>query len=269
MKKRYKFLIVVCLLVISCITIIQWMGSESPYKETATSIPVLGYHHLASDEDKRSQWMLDPWTSSLSTFEKQMKYLYEHGYQTISLDDLYAWYCGEKEFSNKTVVLTFDDSYYSTVALAKPILETYGFQASVFVIGKSIPEVMSAYDAPSKQHIPKELLKDDETLSFYSHFYHLHRKIDGEYAIHTYDTQALHDDIQEAGKTVSTDYMAYPYGKYDEKIFPILAAEQVDLAFTYHDYRNVRRNDAPYCLPRYSINAYTPMFLFQWYVNRA
>lgn len=243
------------------------LGREAPRQENAQSVPVLGYHHLAADADKWRTYPFDPWTSSLSSFERQMRYLYENGYKTISLDDFYAWYSGEKQFDNKTVLLTFDDSYYSTVALAKPILQKYGFQASVFVIGKSIPAEMMEYAPPQKSHIPAPLLQSDATLQFYSHFHSLHRKADGVCAIHTYSQSDILADIRRAGQDVSTDYMAYPYGEYNDRAQTACRQAGVRLAFSYNQWSDAQRTDGCYALPRYSVHAYTPMFLFRHFLN--
>lgn len=270
MKRKRMCKAVILLLSLLVVTVISCgMAKEKPRREIAASIPVLGYHHLAEDAEKFSSWLFDPWTSSLSAFEKQMQYLFDNGYKTISLDDFYAWYKGEKQFDNKTVVLTFDDSYYSTVALAKPVLEKYGFQATVFVIGGSVPDVDTGYQAPSKQHIPLALLQSDETLQYYSHFYCLHRKIGNAYAVDAYTQDELCADIRQARQTASTDYMAYPYGKYNETVQAALKQEGVRLAFSYNQMHDACRTENPYALSRYSVNAYTPMFLFRWFLNRA
>ncbi|HIR15411.1 polysaccharide deacetylase family protein [Massilicoli timonensis] len=268
MKKRDRILIG-CLLVLLLLVIsIMWMSREKPLAEKTDRIAILGYHHLAEDGDKYREYLFDPWTATLSSFERQMRYLKENGYHTISLDELYEWYEGKRELDSKAVVITFDDSYYSTYELAKPILEKYGFEASTFVIGYSIPYDYEKWDPPSKAHIPYDLLQDDRTMRYYSHFYHLHRKIEGTYAVNVYSEKELIEDIKAAKEAVSTDYMAYPYGKYNDAVKAALRREKVKLAFSYHQYHKMKRSDDAYELPRFSINAYTPMFLFRWYLNQ-
>lgn len=266
-KKLKILLLICCVLVILTGGSIFFMSRETAYQAKTDHIPIIGYHNLAKDEDKNKYWRFDPWTASLSSFEKQMKYLHDHGYQTISLDELYAWKHKKKQFSNKTIVITFDDSYYSTPLLAEPILKKYGLQASTFVIGYSIPKQVQAYDASKKQHIPITQLKNTRTMKYYSHFYHLHRKIDDEYAIDTYSIKALQKDIQSAGKAVNTDYFAYPFGKYNDNVQKALHQASVKMAFSYNQFRSMKRNDPIYELPRYSVNAYTPMFVFQYMIN--
>ena len=164
MKKRYKILIGILVFVFICFLGTLYLRKETPRTSNTDSIPVLGYHHLASYEHKKENYRFDPWTTSISTFEKHMKYLHDHGYKTISLDDFYAWYKGEKEYDNKTVVLTFDDGYYSTLKIAQPILEKYGYQASVFMIAHNISNKEKPYSPPSKQYIPAYLINDNDNL---------------------------------------------------------------------------------------------------------
>ena len=268
MKQRTKMIISILLSAILVISlIITWMSKESAYQKNSDKIAVLGYHHLAAKEDKQSEYLFDPWTQNIETFEKQMKYLYDNGYHTITLDELKEWYEGKRTIDNKTVVITFDDSYYSTYELAKPILKKYGFSATCFVIGYSIPKT-ETYRPPSKQHIPLSLLKDDETLQFASHFHHLHRKINGQYAIDVYTYDELMKDIASANKHVSTQYMAYPFGKTNQQAIQAVQDSNVSMAFRYHQYHKMTKNDGRYELPRFAIHAYTPMFLFRYYLNQ-
>lgn len=249
-------------------TLIGAMSMETPLQQATPNIAVLGYHHLASQKDKNEYFRLDPWTTSVDVFEKQMAYLYDHGYHTITLDTLYEWYLGHIELDNKSVVLTFDDSYYSTYVLAKPILEKYGFSATCFVIGISIPD-KETYKPPTKQHIPKALLEDDDILQYASHFHHLHRKINHQYAVNTYTKEKLKKDVRLAGRSVSNAYMAYPFGKCNETVKEVLKEEHIKMAFTYQNYHKMTRQSDVYALPRFAIHAYTPMVLFRYYLNQS
>lgn len=52
-----------------------------------------------------------------------MYYLYENGFHTATLDELQPFLDGEFTLPEKTVVLTFDDGYYSNALYAYPILK--------------------------------------------------------------------------------------------------------------------------------------------------
>ena len=69
-----------------------------------------------------------------------MKLLKEEGYHSVTLEDVYAWKQGEKELTEKSIAITFDDGFYSTTKFALPVLKRYGFTGSVFVIGSAIDE---------------------------------------------------------------------------------------------------------------------------------
>jgi peptidoglycan/xylan/chitin deacetylase (PgdA/CDA1 family) len=92
------------------------------------SVPILMYHYIRDFENPDS-----PVGTQLSVgpanFEEQMKYIYENGYQTISLADVV-----EKRVPLKSVVLTFDDGYEDAYTAAFPILKKYNQKATFFVI---------------------------------------------------------------------------------------------------------------------------------------
>ncbi len=101
-----------------------------------TSIPILMYHDIGEHDS--------PWCVSHSEFEKQMAFLHEQGYESISLAELEEGIRQNKEASKKFVVITFDDGRKSVYTLAFPVLQKYGYKATIFVVpqwidGKEIP----------------------------------------------------------------------------------------------------------------------------------
>src|SRR3990167_5947712 len=71
------------------------------------NVPILMYHHIQPQNIALEKWQtalnVDP-----GVFEIQIKYLAEHGYQTISADQLANALIGHQKLG-KAVVLTFDD----------------------------------------------------------------------------------------------------------------------------------------------------------------
>lgn len=92
-------------------------------------IPVLNYHQI-TDKDS----MNDPYAVSVSKFERQMNYTYEHGYQCLSLIDYLRIRENSPIQKKKAFVLTFDDGYADFYKSALPILQRYGFTATVFIV---------------------------------------------------------------------------------------------------------------------------------------
>ncbi len=60
-------------------------------------------------------------------FVRQMKYLFEHGYQTISLRDLVSCAKQPTPAKDKKICITFDDGYESVYTHGFGVLQKYNF----------------------------------------------------------------------------------------------------------------------------------------------
>ncbi len=103
--------------------------------ETAdiVSLPILMYHHIDEYGD-------DSVTISESLFEEQLEYLYENGYNTVSLDQLVGFVENGTPLPERPVMITFDDGYESNYTIAFELLRKYGFCASIFVVASEVGE---------------------------------------------------------------------------------------------------------------------------------
>jgi len=61
-------------------------------------------------------------------FERQLRYLREGGFQGLTLSELAA-----REDRFKTVAITFDDGFRNNFTHAWPLLQRYGFRATIFL----------------------------------------------------------------------------------------------------------------------------------------
>ena len=100
-------------LLLFCVLLVLYAGNAVVNAfETEESIPIIGYHHIVPDADKKAYFATNMWVVSLSDFEQQMKLLQEKGYHSVTLDDVYAWKKGKKKLDAKSVVITFDDGFF-------------------------------------------------------------------------------------------------------------------------------------------------------------
>lgn len=76
--------------------------------------------------------------TSPERFEAQMQYLKQRGLRGVSMRELYR--AMDSGSARGMVGLTFDDGYKDFLDPALPILERYGFTATVFVIGGLLGE---------------------------------------------------------------------------------------------------------------------------------
>ncbi len=88
-------------------------------------VGVLAYHAVNAEPDK---YTMDP-----AMFEAHVKELAARGYHGITLAQAVAAWRGEGDLPPYPVVFTFDDGYRDNLTVALPILQKYGFTATVFV----------------------------------------------------------------------------------------------------------------------------------------
>lgn len=90
------------------------------------SIPVLMYHHVLPCNGYI--------TIGVDAFEKQMRFLSEEGYHTLSLEEFFLYKTKQKHLPHKSVLLTFDDGWHDNFIYAYPILKKYNLRATIFVV---------------------------------------------------------------------------------------------------------------------------------------
>ncbi|MFQ5769551.1 MAG: polysaccharide deacetylase family protein [bacterium] len=72
-------------------------------------------------------------TTSPKTFAQQMKYLYENEYSVINLRDVRTHFTNRKNQDRKVAIITFDDGFRDFYTAAFPVLQNYGFSATIFL----------------------------------------------------------------------------------------------------------------------------------------
>jgi len=97
-----------------------------------TSIPILMYHSI-SDERRAGVNPYYQTTTTLKVFAEQMAYLGANGYATISPAEAAVVLGNNAEASRKNVVVTFDDGFLDFYTDAFPVLERFGFRATVYL----------------------------------------------------------------------------------------------------------------------------------------
>lgn len=113
--------------------------SFSSQPDQISKVPVLLYHYVRiSPESPEVGTSLEVRPEE---FFKQIEYLYTQGYQTTSLDLLFAKQSGKK------IIITFDDGYKDALENAYPILEQYGYTATIYpIVGKIGKEGYVSWD---------------------------------------------------------------------------------------------------------------------------
>lgn len=187
-------------------------SEESRPAATTTKIPILMYHSIAYQKGNILRVPQDKFTA-------EMKWLYDNGYKTLTLDELYDGISKNKPFPEKSVCITFDDGYNDNYDSAFPVLKQYKFKATVFMISDKIDD---AYDGYLTSAQLKEMDKDGMQIECHTVD---HKDLDTlsykKQLSELTDSKAKLEAL--LGRKV--DYIAYPSGKYDDNT--IKAAKQV------------------------------------------
>ena len=156
---------------------------------TADSVPVVCHHFFREDVAPIEVFKiigalffnlpliddLNVWTQTRSSFEKQIRYLKQNGYTTVSLDDLIAWRSGQKTLPRKSVVITFDDGDRSVLEVAYPILEKYRMTATMFVVTDFVGQEEDGIRGLTWDEL--RFLRDSGVFAIESHTHGLHYKV--------------------------------------------------------------------------------------------
>lgn len=92
-----------------------------------SNTPILMYHHVKNHKESDDE-VEKGLSVEIDNFSEEMQYLYDEGYDSISLGELF------NASDKKTVVLTFDDGYKDVYENAYPIMKEYNLTGTVFVI---------------------------------------------------------------------------------------------------------------------------------------
>lgn len=223
-----KSIIIITLAIIITITLFEvWKIFNINQKQ----VPVLVYHNIVENDEQKAQ---NRDNLTINDFEEQIRYLKESGYTTISTDELYDWKKGKIDIPEKSVVLTFDDGYYSFKYLVQPILEKYDYKAICFLIGTATYEITPEYQENVYGTIGMdEVINHIDNVTYGSHTYDMHKEIeDGEPIITTKTKEELQTDAQNfKNRLFDAKYLAYPFYTYTKDLVKALKTENYKLAF--------------------------------------
>lgn len=103
-------------------------------------VPILLYHAITESDNSEELY-----TISKQRFRDHLGAMKLGGYQTIRIQDLYAYFYANKPLPEKSVMITFDQATKENYSLSDPILEELGFQAVMFVTTLMPNEQLSSY----------------------------------------------------------------------------------------------------------------------------
>ena len=218
------------------------------------TIRVLCYHNLV-DEAKNL------YDTSVADFRAQLDYLRDEGFQTISCADLAAYLDGSSDIPERSVIITFDDGNKSVLTRLPPILQEYGFSATLFLItgamgggnitwDEALALAAEGFELGSHTVGHANLTKKQKDESDAAYRERIEREI-----VSSFETL-------EEKTGVAPVALAYPYGNYDAQVMAIAEAAGFQLAFSI-DRGAVGRDSHRFNLPRRMVVNGTSMTTFK------
>jgi len=226
-------------------------------------IPILMYHRLGAPDRKnrfRSQY------TPPKMFARQMKYLFKHGYQTISVRDLINYVEQQIPANDKKICITFDDGYESFYTYGFPILQKYNFTAIVFLVAGCINKTC-LWGKDSEPFLKTEQIKEMAKvgIDFGSHSFS-HRSLT------ELDAEELEREVKESkivlekllGKQIES--FSYPYGAFNETVKKVVQQNYKVAFSTKKGVSNIQG----LALPRIDINKdkILPVFIYLLWETR-
>ena len=182
-------------------------------------IPILMYHKVGETTDNFLN-------VEAATFEKQVRFLKQQGYQAVTFAQAVNMLAGTTPSVTKPIVFTFDDGYVSVGKYAVPILEKQGWVGTIFAVSDEVGKTNAWDEKVGYAVLP--LMGWDELKALDAQGW--------EIAAHTRTHPHLHELSEtearenigtgksrieaELGKVVTT--FCYPYGHYTAQTPSIL-----------------------------------------------
>jgi peptidoglycan/xylan/chitin deacetylase (PgdA/CDA1 family) len=186
---------------------------------------------------------------SAARFADHMRTLARAGWRAVPIDDFFNWLNGITQLPEQSFLLTFDDGFLGVHEHAAPILTALGWPATVFLVSRLIGQrdtwceghnpSAATYPLMEASHI-REMLA--QGFSFQSH-------TRNHPDLPALDDKELHDQLAGARDDLqallgeAVDYLAYPYGHYDDRVLYATQAAGYRAAFSVQPGFNRREVD--------------------------
>lgn len=247
-NKKTKYVLSIILATIAIIVLFN----KNLFCEKSQSVPILMYHKVDSNPHSGGLGLRVP----CKKFDWQIKFLYSHGYHSVTIDDVVKHFKYGNKLPSKPIVISFDDGYENNYKYALPILKKYNFKATIFLVYNTLNKT-NIFDKPFHQPTNKMLT--------YSEVYKL-IKNGIEIGSHTLNHPILTKvSINTARKEITDSktniekrfginikVFCYPHGKYNSNIKVLVKQAGYECAITTDQGVNNKNSDL-YALKRIRI----------------
>lgn len=215
----------------------------------ATSIPVLNYHFFY-DETKEA--CNETICEKTSDFEKQLSYIKENGYKSLTMQEFVDWIYKKIDLPKKSVLITVDDGAFGTDTHLTRLLDKYQINATLFLI--------TAW-WPKEKYV-------SNYLEIYSHGYDIHISGScGRGKLTCISKEEAISDLQKSIEILGNNLaFCYPFYAYNNTAIEAVKQLGFKVAFAGGSI-NASRESNLYTIPRYPIYKNTSFESFKNILN--
>lgn len=181
-----------------------------PGEDVQVQVPILIYHHIRQfregDSENAQQFIVPP-----EDFERQMKYLYDNGFTSMTVVQLANYFDGTFVLPEKPIIITFDDGVINQYENALPVLYKYNMTATFYIFPNPISKSVNYMTWEQLAEI------DQAGMEIGNHgWYHLYwdrisaEELDRELNL---SKQTLEENL---GHEIFS--LAYPFGSYNDDV---------------------------------------------------
>ena len=186
----------------------------------AERIPVLMYHRIG---DALNEWE-QKYCISPDNFSAHMQALFDKGYKACNANDFVDWLTGSIQLPDKSLLITFDDGYLGVFEHGLPVLKAFQWPAVMFLVSDLIGKEDSWCKSDNPVGDTYPLMGIDEIHTMRAHgfsfFSHSRSHADLSQCDETELTNQLKGSREDLERLLDepVDYIAYPYGHYNDLV---------------------------------------------------
>jgi peptidoglycan/xylan/chitin deacetylase (PgdA/CDA1 family) len=197
-------------------------------------LPVLMYHRVGEVPDQQAaRYAITP-----DGFASHMQALARAGYHAIDIETFMAWLDGGGELPDGAFLLTFDDGFRGVRDHALPLLEKLEWPFTVFLVSDLIGAEDAWVKAASPLCVTYPLLNADEIRDMQLKGCSFHSHTRNHADLPTLNDAELADQLAGSRQALgallgrSVDFLAYPFGHFDERVETAARAAGYRAAFS-------------------------------------
>ena len=263
----------ICLLLTLLIASLGITAFAKQDTREAIRLPILMYHSVSEIQDDFS---VTP-----EVFESNLNTITSYGYTPVKFQDVINYVYEGTELPERPILVTFDDGYSNNFTHAFPILQKFGYPATIFAIGLSVgKDTYKDTGIPMNPHFDYTDAREmnmSKLISIQCHTYDMHQWAQGE------TTDAVRENILSLENEKTVDYaklvrndlltfkrvaegqightvnvLAYPSGRYNaisETVARALGFKATVSTAIGTNYIQKNNPDSLYMLNRYNMNS--------------